>query len=55
MNDHPETDEDYMPNGGEMDGYDPPCCSHCGKAFDDFSDLGCEYCDTRHPGYGVTA
>lgn len=28
-------------------------CSHCGKDIEDFSDLGCEYCDRRHPYYGV--
>ena len=28
-------------------------CSHCGKAFEEFSDLGCEYCDRRHPGFGT--
>lgn len=29
------------------------CCHFCGKEFTDFSDLGCEYCDTRCPGFGV--
>ncbi len=28
-------------------------CSHCGKAFDDFSDLGCGYCDRRSPEWGM--
>lgn len=32
-----------------------PICGHCGKALEDFSDLGCEHCDQRHPGYGTTA
>lgn len=27
-------------------------CSHCGKDVEDWSDLGCEYCDRRHPLYG---
>lgn len=29
-------------------------CDHCGKDIYDFSDLGCGYCDARHPGFGVT-
>jgi hypothetical protein len=37
--------DDYN-DGGEY-------CSHCGKDIYDFSDLGCEYCDRRHPNYGV--
>ena len=28
-------------------------CSHCGKDYEDFSDLGCEHCDRRHPLYGL--
>ncbi len=28
-------------------------CHHRGKVLEDFSDLGCEYRDTRHPGFGV--
>jgi len=28
-------------------------CEHCGKALEDFSDLGCEYCDRRHPLFGL--
>lgn len=28
-------------------------CPYCGKDFEDFSDLGCAYCDTRHPAHGV--
>jgi hypothetical protein len=28
-------------------------CHHCGKDIYDWSDLGCEYCDRRHPHYGV--
>lgn len=35
--------DDYE-DGGEY-------CSHCGKDIYDFSDLGCEYCDQRHPGF----
>ena len=34
-------------------GFPPQFCDHCGKDFEDFSDLGCEYCDARHPHYGV--
>lgn len=45
-----------IPYGGEpwMD-YDsePDCCRHCGKELEDFSDLGCEHCDARHPLFGV--
>lgn len=26
-------------------------CRTCGKALEDFSDLGCEVCDTRHAGF----
>jgi hypothetical protein len=29
------------------------CCSYCGKPFQEFGDLGCEYCDRRHPAFGV--
>lgn len=29
-------------------------CGRCGKEFEDFSDLGCELCDARHPGFGVS-
>jgi hypothetical protein len=32
---------------------DEPTCKHCGKPLYDFSDLGCEYCDRRHPDFGV--
>jgi hypothetical protein len=28
-------------------------CSHCGKEFTDFSDLGCGHCDRRHPEFGT--
>ena len=28
-------------------------CEHCGKDIEDWSDLGCEYCDRRHPLYGM--
>jgi hypothetical protein len=24
-------------------------CPHCGKEYEDFSDLGCEHCDQRYP------
>ena len=42
---------------GEMESCEegePECCPHCGKPLEDFSDLGCEYCDRRHPGFGTT-
>jgi len=28
-------------------------CPNCGKAYEDFSDLGCGRCDRRHPDYRV--
>lgn len=28
-------------------------CHHCGKAFDEWGDMGCEFCDRRHPGFGI--
>lgn len=28
-------------------------CSHCGKEFSDFSDLGCGYCDRRNSDWGM--
>jgi NADH pyrophosphatase NudC (nudix superfamily) len=28
-------------------------CPQCGKAYEDFSDLGCGYCDARHRDFGV--
>lgn len=37
--------DDYD-DGGEY-------CLHCGKNIYDWSDLGCEYCDRRHPGFGT--
>lgn len=41
----------YPDNGNYFSGYDEPgseTCSHCGKELEDFSDLGCEYCDARY-------
>ena len=32
---------------------DEPTCSHCGKPFYDFSDIGCGYCDQRSPEWGT--
>lgn len=34
-----------------VDGPDPETCKYCGKELEDFSDLGCEYCDRRVDGY----
>jgi hypothetical protein len=31
----------------------PATCKHCGKEYEDFSDLGCGHCDRRHPEYGM--
>jgi len=28
-------------------------CPHCGKEYEDFSDLGCGHCDARHPDFGA--
>jgi hypothetical protein len=51
-----ETCGEFIAYGCEpwIDEPDEPTCSHCGKPFYDFADLGCEYCDRRHPGFGVT-
>lgn len=32
---------------------EPECCQHCGKELEDFSELGCAYCDGRHPAFGT--
>ena len=32
--------------------YEPDVCPHCGKEFEDFSDIGCGYCDRRSPEWG---
>lgn len=39
--------------GCACDEQDDGCCHHCGKHYEDFSDLGCGYCDQRHPGFGA--
>jgi hypothetical protein len=60
-------DECHCPAGiGDCDGcnalascladdpdHGPDRCRHCGKELEDFSDLGCELCDARHPGFGI--
>lgn len=33
--------------------YQPDTCPYCGKELEDFSDLGCEHCDRRHPYFGT--
>jgi hypothetical protein len=45
----------FIPYGNEpwAEQPDPEACHYCGKEFEDFSDLGCEHCDARHPHYGV--
>lgn len=30
---------------------DDSFCPYCGKDYEDFSDLGCEHCDRRVPGF----
>jgi hypothetical protein len=54
-------DEEEIQEGGYPDEYDcydekidqDDICSHCGKDRYDFSDLGCGYCDRRHPEWGM--
>ena len=47
-------DDSFIPDDWyEEDDRDPDTCPHCGKEYEDFSDMGCEYCDTRHPFYGI--
>lgn len=36
-------------DGPDLDPPEQPCCHHCGKPLYDFGDMGCEYCDARHP------
>lgn len=53
-----ETCGEFIPYGCEpwvSDEEEPEedFCKHCGKNIYDFSDLGCEYCDRRHPHFGV--
>ncbi len=43
MQDSLESDRDY----------EPEVCPHCGKEYEDFSDLGCGHCDRRHPEWGM--
>ena len=42
-------DSSYPPEYYMDDDRESETCSHCGKPYEDFSDLGCEYCDRRHP------
>ncbi len=28
-------------------------CPHCGKPYEDFSDVGCGFCDQRSPEWGM--
>jgi hypothetical protein len=36
-----------------IDDYEPECCPHCGKEYEDFSDIGCGACDQRSPEWGT--
>lgn len=45
----PDFDEDYWLSDED----DRDTCPHCGKEYEEFGDLGCEYCDARHPGFGT--
>ena len=29
------------------------CCPFCGKEYEDFSDMGCGFCDRRSPDWGL--
>lgn len=61
MSDHPEddplsqtpADRDYYEAWYAEQGNETvaDACHFCGKEFEDFSDLGCEVCDSRHPGF----
>jgi protein-arginine kinase activator protein McsA len=43
LDEDPEIDEDM-----ELE-----TCPHCGKAFEDFSEIGCGHCDRRSPEWGT--
>lgn len=47
---YPHGSEPWLPDEEEPE---ENCCSRCGKEYEDFSDLGCEYCDRRHPLFGL--
>ena len=48
------SDRDYYDQSGFLDDEEEiECCPNCGKEYEDFSDMGCEKCDRRHPDYGV--
>jgi hypothetical protein len=51
-----ETCGEFIPYGCEpwAPPEEPECCPYCGKEYEDFSDLGCEHCDRRHPDFGTT-
>lgn len=39
---------DRLGRAAADEGPDPATyCPHCGKDYEDWSDLGCEFCDTR--------
>jgi hypothetical protein len=39
--------ENCFPEGAPEDYDSDEVCHACGKPFEDFSDLGCEFCDVR--------
>ncbi len=43
-------DDSYPPEYFDDD-REKEACPHCGKEYEEFSDLGCEHCDRRHPGF----
>lgn len=46
---YPDGCEPWMP----LDDEELDCCPHCGKEYQDFSDMGCGHCDQRSPDWGV--
>ena len=39
--------EEYL-DGGD---HERECCPRCGKEYEELSDMGCELCDARNPGF----
>jgi len=66
MSDSPRDNEGYDPLEDEQaaleqmqeslecgEDYEPEVCPHCGKEYEDFSDIGCGHCDRRSPEWGM--
>jgi rubrerythrin len=45
------TVDDAKVGYSELDDLESESCPHCGKAYEDFSDLGCGFCDRRSPDF----